>query len=220
MSKHILYTFRRCPYAIRARMALAYANITCELRELILKDKPQDMLKQSPKGTVPVLITADGTVINESLDVMQWALQQNDPEHWLTDQANSLHLIQNFDKNFKPLLDRYKYADRHPDLSESEHREATLDMITSLDQRLNQNKYLLDQQQRFADVAIFPFIRQYAFVDKAWFDQMPFVHLQKWLENQLKHPLFLKVMPKYKLYNDGFSYSFPDGQTLQKPQMN
>ncbi len=214
MSHHILYSFRRCPYAIRARMALAYAGIQCELRELMLKDKPQSMLEYSPKGTVPVLITDKNQVIDESLDVMLWALQQNDPDNWLNPQSHNLALINENDQNFKPLLDRYKYADRYPELTENQHQDLTLPFIESLDNRLNTTKYLINSQVSLADVALFPFIRQYAFVNKSWFDQLPYPDLKTWLHKFLDLNLFKQIMPKFRLYNDGFSYQFPNGQLL------
>lgn len=214
MTEAILYSFRRCPYAIRARMALAYADIELELREILLKDKPDDMLKHSPKGTVPVLITADGQVIDESLDVMLWALQQHDPNNWSNQLDDSMALIQTNDQQFKPLLDRYKYADRYPELSEEQHRALTLPIIESLNQRLQRHKYLVDSNLTLADIAIFPFIRQYAFVNKNWFDQLPYSHLQKWLENLLASDLFKQIMSKFKLYNEGFRYDFPTGNII------
>ncbi len=214
MTDHILYTFRRCPYAIRARMALFYAGIECELRELMLKDKPADMLKHSPKGTVPVLITDNGQVIDESLNVMLWALQQNDPDNWLNHQSNCLELIAHNDKQFKPLLDNYKYADRHPDLTESQHRDLTLPFIESIDNRLKKNHFLISNQISLADVALFPFIRQYAFVNKTWFDLQPFPNIQKWLDSFLASNLFLSIMPKFKLFNDGYRYQFPNGHLI------
>lgn len=211
MTEHILYSFRRCPYAIRARMALAYANIQCQLRELLLKDKPADMLKHSPKGTVPVLITAKGVVIEESLQIMLWALEQHDPGCWLENLEKSIQLIQNNDLNFKPLLDGYKYADRHPQLSEQEHRSLTLPWIEKLNQLLQQNEFLIGPKIRLADMALFPFIRQYALVNQAWFKQLPYPELKKWLNKLLNSGLFQSIMPKFKLFNDGYSYQFPSG---------
>ncbi len=195
-------------------MALAYAEINLELRELILRDKPADMLKQSPKGTVPVLVLNNGHVIDESLDVMLWALEQKDPEGWLNGKKHSLALIEEYDKSFKPLLDRYKYADRHLQLSEKQHRELTLPYIESLNNRLSNTKHFFSNQISLADVALFPFVRQYAFVDKNWFDQQPFPNLQKWLKHFLDSKLFQQVMLKYKLFNDGFSYHFQNGEQI------
>ena len=214
MTEHILYTFRRCPYAIRARMALAYAGINVELRELMLKDKPADMLKHSPKGTVPVVITDSGLVIDESLDVMLWALAQNDPDGWLEQKDSSLSLIQQNDQQFKPLLDKYKYADRYPEFTEKQHRENSLSYIDQLETLLQQNKFLTGDSISLADMAIFPFIRQFALVNKSWFDELPHQQLQRWLNHFLNSHLFSKVMQKFKLYNDGFRYHFPSNHMI------
>ncbi len=196
-------------------MALAYAGIRLELRELMLKDKPADMLKHSPKGTVPVLITQEGQVIDESLDVMHWALEHNDSDDWLQELNTSIELIKFNDHQFKPLLDRYKYADRHPQLTEEQHRDNSLSFIIELEALLQQNNYLLANKIRLADIAIFPFIRQYALVNKTWFDQLPHKNLQRWLDTLLNSHLFQQVMPKFKLYNDGFRYSFPNNQLIE-----
>ncbi len=208
---HVLYSFRRCPYAIRARMALYQAQIVLELRELLLKDKPPDMLKHSPKGTVPVLITAKGEVIEESLDVMYWALKHNDPEDWLNPKflTDAEKIIQENDFKFKPLLDKYKYADRHLELNAEEHRNNTLNRIENFERQLKQHRFLMTNQTTIADIAIFPFIRQYAFVDKSWFDNQPWPNLQKWLHYWLSSDVFLKVMKKYPLFNDGHSIMWP-----------
>ncbi len=193
-------------------MALAYSGIECELRELVLRDKPADMLKHSPKGTVPVLITTSGEVLDESSAIMLWALEQHDPDDWLQNQAASMQLIKHNDHSFKPLLDRYKYADRYPELSAAEHRELTLPHLEMLNQRLHKSAFLLGDTIRLADTALFPFIRQYAFVDKPWFDELPFTELQQWLNGLLDAALFQTVMPKFKLFNDGYSHHFPSGQ--------
>ena len=191
-------------------MALAYAGIELELREILLKDKPQDMLNHSPKGTVPVLITSEDKVVDESLDVMYWALEQNDPDGWLACDGKGTALIQSHDNDFKPLLDKYKYADRHKELSESEHRNNTRPFIEQLNQILTESPYLSGQKLSLCDIAIFPFIRQYAMVDKPWFDKQPYPALQAWLSALLESELFKSIMKKYKLYNDGHSYTWPE----------
>jgi glutathione S-transferase len=198
-------------------MALVYANISCELRELILKDKPQHMLDISPKGTVPVLLTSTGQVIDESVEVMNWALSQHDPDQWLADQASSHSWIFANDHQFKPLLDAYKYADRHPQLSPEEHRNNTLAHLQKLEHKLSQSDWLLGKHIRLADIALMPFIRQYAWVDKDWFDQQPWPHLQNWLKRLLESRWFQSSMPKFNRWNDGYSYRFPEGQLLSKP---
>jgi len=193
----ILYSFRRCPYAIRARLAIKVSQIKVELREVLLKDKPDEMLAISPKGTVPVLLLPNGQAIEESREIMQWALSQNDPKNWLSNLQESYDLIDHNDHQFKPLLDLYKYADRHPENSRDVYREQTESFINLLDQRLRINQYLLSDKISFADMAIFPFVRQFAFVDKNWFDQTPYLKLRTWLEEMLTSEIFNSVMDKY-----------------------
>ncbi len=203
--RHVLYSFRRCPYAIRARMALCYAGVQVELREILLKNKPDAMLKASAKGTVPVLVLEDGAVLDESYDVMRWALAKNDPDHWwdevLAAQADAL--VQKNDFEFKPWLDRYKYADRYPEFSLEYYRSRGEEFLRVLEDHLNANEFLLRGSLSFADVAVFPFIRQFALVDKAWFDETDYPRLQVWLERLLLSDLFLGVMTKYPLWKEG-----------------
>ena len=203
----ILYSFRRCPYAIRARMALRYSGIQVALREVILADKPEEMLISSPKGTVPVLILVDGTVIDESLDIMSWAISQNDPDCWAGEngeywqQAQSL--IEINDNAFKQSLDQYKYADRFPEYPASHYRLQAEDFIQQLESRLSRQSYLLGQNISVADIAIFPFIRQFAFVDKNWFDQSEYTAVQMWLNGFLALPLFTDIMVKEAQWKPG-----------------
>lgn len=195
MSSDILYSFRRCPYAMRARMAIAVSGIKVELREVVLRDKPQALLELSPKATVPVLQTNEGTIIDESLDIMHWALQQSDPENWL---ANIDHdLITNNDGDFKYWLDRYKYADRYPKQSEQFYRQQGEKTLFRLEQCLIKTRYLSSQSITLTDIALFPFIRQFAFVDINWFEQTPYPNLQNWLNTFITCPLFIRVMKKY-----------------------
>lgn len=201
----IFYSFRRCPYAMRARMALAYAKIEVDHREILLKDKPQSMLDYSPKGTVPVLVV-DGLIIDESLDVMNWALVQNDPENCLLKDDENRHnkmmeLIQICDTKFKPQLDCYKYSDRH-ELSEEQYRDKTLWFLELLNNQLCRYGNLITEKPTLADMAIFPFIRQFAFVNKKWFDNTHYTHLQYWLENNIKSMLFKSIMQKHPLWID------------------
>ncbi len=195
----VLYSFRRCPYAIRARMALRYAGVPVDLVEVALRQKPAALLAASPKGTVPVLVTQDGTVIDQSLDIMQWALHQSDPDGWLGDGSFSEadRWIALNDETFKPLLDRYKYASRHPEFTPEEHRGRALDaLIRPMQAQLQQTRWLLGSQISFADVALFPFVRQFAGVDRAWFDTQPLPALQVWLNTWLDSSLFQAVMSK------------------------
>ena len=198
-----LYSFRRCPYAIRARMALEYAGIGIELREVSLKDKPRAMLKVSNKKTVPVLIDLDGTVVDESMDIMFWALQQNDRDEWLAQAEHSAMLIEENDFQFKPWLDKYKYSVGHAEHPQSYYREKAGTFLENLNRRLSANRYLIDQQVRLADIAIFPFIRQFAFVDKAWFDAAPYPKLKNWLDSWLESQLFNSVMQKHPIWQEG-----------------
>ena len=186
-------------------MALNYAGITVELREVLLRDKPRSMLLASAKGTVPVLVFPDGRVIDESIDVMRWALLQRDPEHWwrhdLEEETNSL--VGENDHVFKKHLDRYKYADRYPEQPQSFYRGKAEAFLRKLEQRLVLTRYLLDDQLTFSDVATFPFVRQFAYVDKAWFDSAPYPKLSAWLQSFLDSDLFLSVMTKYpRWYED------------------
>jgi glutathione S-transferase len=198
----ILYSFRRCPYAIRARMALVYSGVGFELWEVVLKNKPQEMLNASPKGTVPVLILPNDTVIDESWDVMKWALSNNDPDDWMLQScpefASSLSaLIQQNDLYFKGYLDRYKYADRYPEHTMEYYREQGETFLLKLDEQLQSSPYLFGEQLSVADVAIMPFIRQFAHVDINWFRQTPYKNLQLWLDKFLQSTLFNSVMKKY-----------------------
>lgn len=198
----ILYSFRRCPYAMRARLALHYAGIEREHREVVLRDKPAHMLEISPKGTVPVLLLPDGKVIEESLDIMLWAINQNDPKRWLPDtqQQDIYFLIERNDTSFKAHLDRYKYPNRFPDepCTGTCARDATDGILRDLDQRLAANNGSLHSNYKtLADYAIFPFVRQFAHVDRDWFYSAPYPHLQKWLQENLASELFTEIMEKF-----------------------
>lgn len=197
----ILFSFRRCPYAIRARLAVKASTVQVALREVVLADKPSELLLCSPKGTVPVLQLADGAVIDESLDIMLWALKQHDPLKWLPsnvrDEQDTFHLIGFNDKEFKPWLDKYKYADRFPEYSLEYYRQQAEGFLLQLEERLDRNTYLMGGEISLADMAVFPFIRQFAHVDKRWFDQSEYKKLKDWLQQLLDLPLFNQVMQKY-----------------------
>ncbi len=204
MNLPVLYSFRRCPYAIRGRMALAKAGIQWEHREVSLKNKPPEMLALSAKGTVPVLVLPDGTVIDESLDVMLWALDSNDPDDWLQgDTQTTLQLIYQNDFEFKPKLDKYKYHVRHPEFSQQEYRQQADPFLSLLNSQLNNNDGggLVIDTPTLADVAIFPFVRQFAGVDRKWFDSSEFGRLAKWLAEWEKNVNFLDVMQKYDVWH-------------------
>ncbi len=195
----LLFSFRRCPYAIRARLAIASAQVAVQVREVALRDKPPDMLAISPKGTVPVLQLADGQVLEESIDIMFWALRQNDPQSWLRESTADASLAQGWvdlcDTQFKPLLDRYKYANRHPQLTQVEHRQQAIDAFLSpLDAWLGERRYLTGDMSCWADAAVFPFVRQFAMVEPAWFAQAAWPDLHRWLGAWLQGDLFHRVM--------------------------
>ena len=202
---HYLYSFRRCPYAMRARLGLLFAKMPVALREITLKNKPEPMLMISPKGTVPVLQTSDGAVIEESFDIMMWALEHNDP-HILLD-ADVLHqanaLIEKNDNEFKQWLDRYKYADRHLDMTQTEYRQRGEVFLQELETLLTQNTYLLGNSISIADIGIMPFVRQFAHVDCDVFYGLPYPKLQLWLKNWLDHPSFVQVMTKFQPWQEG-----------------
>jgi len=201
MNHPVLYSFRRCPYAIRARLALRVSGIQVQLREVVLADKPEALRQLSAKGTVPVLALDQAQVIDESLDIMMWALQQHDPDGWLLKDAvlmaESQRLINVNDSEFKRYLDRYKYADRFPDHPLAFYRAKAERFLAVLEVKLTSSLYLLSERPTLADMAIFPFIRQFANVDKAWFEKSPYPHLQSWLTGLLALPLFTGVMDKY-----------------------
>ena len=197
----ILYTYRRCPYAMRARMALQYAGIQVEHREIELRNKPQSMLLASPKGTVPVLCV-DELVLDQSVDIMHWALTISDPDHWAeVDENVSQDWIDKNDGPFKALLDQYKYPNRYPDLNpETVLNDAIELMLKPLEIRLESNRYLLGNQLTWVDIAIFPFIRQFSMVNPQQFDQLPFLSTKKWLTQLIQSELFNSVMHKYPVW--------------------
>lgn len=203
----VLYSFRRCPYAMRARLAIHYARCPVVLREVLLKSKPAELLRASAKGTVPVLMLPNKVVVDESLDIMYWALRQNDPEHWLprntADQAEVEALIAANDGFFKQALDRYKYADRYPAQTSDVYRAECETTLHKLEQRLAGQACLLNDCLSLADAAIFPFVRQFASVDSLWFEQAPYPGVRRWLNEFLAAPLFTQVMYKYPVWQSG-----------------
>ncbi len=197
----VLYSFRRCPYAMRARMAIYQAKIKCELREVVLKDKPESMLLLSDKGTVPVLLTPDKEVIEQSSEVMHWALKQNDPDHWLDEDASqSQFLIDYNDHEFKHFLDRYKYHVGYPEHPQEYYRDNAESFLKLLEKQLSEKTgvALLGNRITFADMAIFPFIRQFTMVDMDWFKASPYECLKKWFSGIEQSELFQGCMKKYE----------------------
>jgi glutathione S-transferase len=187
----VLYSFRRCPYAMRARLAIAVAGTGCALREVKLSAKPEAMLAASPKGTVPVLVLPDGQVIDESLDIMRWALGQRDPECWLI--GDDPELIDRNDGPFKHDLDRYKYPDRYG-IDPLKHRALGLEFLRELDCRLGRRSQLCGPVRSMTDAAIMPFVRQFAAVDQKWFSDHPLPHLKVWLADHISSELFHWIM--------------------------
>jgi UPF0176 protein len=202
----VLYSFRRCPYAMRARLALQASGVQCELREVALKQKPDALLQASPKGTVPVLVLPD-RVIEQSLDIMLWALTRHDPQGWLPAdaalQAEALQLVAQCDGDFKHHLDRYKYPDRY-DLPEGlSHRTQGAAFLAQLNSRLQAHPFLMDAQWRWADAAIAPFVRQFARTDAEWFAAQPWRELQAWLAAFEASAAYDRVMGKHKPWHPG-----------------
>jgi glutathione S-transferase len=195
----ILYSFRRCPYAMRARLALSSAAQSVTLREVVLRDKPAAFLQASPSGTVPCLVS-NGQVIDESLDIMIWALRQNDPEGWLSMPEAGWDWIARSDGPFKTALDQTKYTSRYPEADPETQRQEAARFLTALDMQID--TWIFDQAS-IADYAILPFVRQFAFIDKPWFDQQSWPALQLWLDRFLTSPRFEAIMLKYPQWHDG-----------------
>ena len=196
----LLYSFRRCPYAMRARMAVAYAGVKIDIVEVSLKAKPPEMLERSPKGTVPVLVL-DDQVLEQSLDIMRWALAQHDPDDWSmasdpAAQRQIAELIAENDGPFKTDLDRYKYAVRYPEFTQAEYRERGQVFLAKLEGLLSARDFLIAARLTLADTALAPFVRQFCFVDPDWFWQSPYPKLQGWLKRFLDSALFERVMRK------------------------
>jgi len=210
----ILYSFRRCPYAIRARLAIKVSGVRVALREVVLRDKPAALLLASTKATVPVVQLPDGRVLEQSLEIMLWALEQHDPQGWLCLQEYEqvLALIALNDGPFKQALDRYKYAPRHLERPMHARREEAVElMLAPLNARLVDRPFLLRDTPSLADMAIVPFIRQFAAVDPGWFDTAPFEPLRAWTKRIVSSELFDSVMSKFAAWQPGNAeITFPD----------
>lgn len=216
MTLPILYSFRRCPYAMRARLAIAASGQRCQLREVILRDKPPALLQASPKGTVPVLVMgeeAGAHVIEQSLDIMLWALGRQDPLGWLQPQDGDLSsmcaLIDQCDSLFKRNLDRYKYPQQHADATVPSidayalaHRDKGGAWLAGLEAQLHRG-FLFGARASLADMAILPFVRQYAHVDQTWFAAQPWPHLHTWLQDWMHSAHFAAIMPKFAPWREG-----------------
>lgn len=201
----VLYSFRRCPYAMRARMALHVSELDYEHREVSLRNKPEAMLTASPKGTVPVFITESGRVIDESLDLAQYALGRADPQGWL--EGYEPDVVATIDGDFKHHLDRYKYKSRYDDNAKRgdvdlTHRAKAVEILLPLNARLSKTAFLSGQRQSLTDIATFPFIRQFAAVEPEWWSAHDMPYLRKWLHDHVTSELFKAVMVKHPLWQD------------------
>lgn len=202
----ILYSFRRCPYAMRARLALLASGIRCEMREIALSQKPDSMLAVSPKGTVPVLVLKD-KVLEESLDIMHWAMAQGDPQCWSTagqsNDAKAQAWVRSCDDEFKKNLDRYKYPNRYALSDGLAHRDMGAQFLLKLNAQLEKTPYLMGGDWCWVDAAIAPFVRQFARTDRDWFDAQAWSALKVWLENFEQSPAYSEVMHKFKVWHQG-----------------
>lgn len=210
MTDPILYSFRRCPFAMRARLGLDVSGVRHALREVRLSDKPAALLAVSPKATVPVLVTAEGGVIEESLAIMRWALRIRDPEDWLA--RDDPALIAANDDVFKRHLDRYKYPDRHGS-DPVRHRDYGFAFLKDLETRIEGGGQLCGAKAGLTDAALMPFVRQFAQVDRGWFDALPLPRLRSWLAGHLASDRFERIMHKVSPWSPGGTVIVVDGLT-------
>jgi glutathione S-transferase len=199
--RHILYSFRRCPYAMRTRMAIAVSGVCVEIREIVLRDKPAEMLAISPKGTVPVLLLSGGEVIDESLDIMRWALGAHDPDDWLAGDDPALIAIN--DGPFKAALDRYKYPHRYDIVDIEPYRDEGMKFLFTLNDQLADKVWLGGDSVGLSDIAIFPFVRQFVATDQAWFETQPVADVKQWLNDLVTSPLFETIMKRLPQWQAG-----------------
>lgn len=207
MTEPVLYSFRRCPYAMRARMALAASGNRVQLREVVLRDKPPALLAASPKGTVPVLVLADGEVVDQSLEIMLRVLRSHDPLQWLPESGaemqSSLQRIARCDGEFKLHLDRYKYPHRYQLPDGNTHRAQGAEFLTTMQDRLQAHGFLHGAHWGLADAAIAPFVRQFAHTDPTWFAAQPWQALQRWLQTFEASEIFTLCMHKTPAWREG-----------------
>ena len=208
MTTPILYSLRQCPYAMRSRLGILHAQQTVVLRDIDMKNKPEEMLSVSPKGTVPVLLLGDSTVIDESLDVMVWALNQSDPSNLLyshdeTKLTQMLVFIHQSDTEFVDALQKYRAASRYHDTNEVECRERCCEWLMTIELALSQHTYIMGETPSLVDYAILPFIRQFSRVDKKWYAQAPLPYLRAWLVNHYNDPTFSKAMFTHPKWHKG-----------------
>jgi len=206
----ILYAFRRCPYVMRTRIVLSYSNISYILRGIELKNKPSSMLEITEKATVPVMQFPDGNVLDNSLDIIYYALEKNDPEHWFdlpTEEKDKIrNLIALYDTEFVYLLNRYKYFEKHPEKTQEEYREnIETDFLVEMNSLLESQSYIMSDNISLADIAIFPLMRQFAFADKEWFFNSEYGNIIRWIESFLEHSIFKQIMEKHPIWQEGES---------------
>jgi glutathione S-transferase len=221
MSLPILYSLRHCPFAMRARLAIFKSQLPVELRDVVLTNKPQAMLEASAKGTVPILVVSPTQVIDESMDVMLWILGQSDPHNLLLNVAplrgidkqedtsytsqlpDLLSFVNLYDQEFKARIEDYKCAKRYHEDNLLECRQACEVYVQDLEQRLSQHEYVFCQQETLADLAILPFIRQFAKVERQWYVQSPYVNVKRWLNHYLQSAMFNKIMAPNPIWEEG-----------------
>lgn len=215
MAQPILYSFIECPYSMRARMAIAQSGVSCEMREIDLKDKPQALLDISPNGTVPVVLLPGGLVLDQNLEIMQWALKKNDPEGWLHHHhEDTQKLIHIADNEFAASLKAYKYPDENCDPHKA--RDTCFEFLKNLEMRIAAKGFLAAEKTSFADIAIFPLIRRFALVDWVWFEDCRLIRLKIWLNYFMHSPLFKVAMEKYSPWQPGDPVDvFPIFNTIQ-----
>ncbi|WOH39076.1 glutathione S-transferase [Thalassotalea fonticola] len=205
MTLPVLYSLRNCPYAMRARLAIYKSKQPIELRDVVLTNKPKAMISASAKGTVPILVLTSEHVIDESLDVMLWALNESDPDdllHGENSLTDILNLIHQFDDEFKTCLEQYKCAKRYHESNLSECRQACEVYLKDLELRLTDHDYIIDEKESLADIALLPFIRQFAKIERQWYLQSPYPNVKRWLNRYLQSAMFTKVMAKYPLWSE------------------
>ena len=201
MNTPILYSFRRCPYAIRARMALNYNKIVYEHREILLKNRPEKLYEASSKGTVPVLDLGDSIIIDESLDIMKWALSKNKEQKWYNEKLKLQdRMVYKNDFDFKKKLDLYKYHIRHPQFSQETYRESCIEIIEFYETIFKRSRYFISDKESLSDIAIFPFVRQFANVELSRF-RREFPKTSTWLDSFVESKIFTSIMKKYNEWN-------------------
>ncbi len=204
MSLPILYSYLDSPYCMRARMAIARSGVSCDMREINPKSMPQAMMDLSPKGSVPVVLLPEGKVLDESIDIMRWALGRNDPEGWLNHPEDEVHkLIQINDEQFVQAVLQYKYPERYEDISVEKARDTGFEFLKDLEVRIAAKGFVIGETASLADIAIFPFVRKFALVDWMWFDDCGLIRLKIWLNYFMDSELFSVVMENYSPWQPG-----------------